>query len=523
MADEVAKLYASIGFKVNQKELNDAKNLLKSFASELSNVSKNAREFVRKSGLQEYQKQRDKERKAEEKAQKDAFRERIKTDKLIAKHEEQQNKLAEKNARERTARLKRMADGFKSFAISVSNALVGGTQGLLALTAESRQRAVNIRDFQFETGIGFDDLQRLRRQFNIIGSGLKSEDIMGDLASVQQNLVDISLGKGNISGYKLAGVRAAAGQGSVLNVIEELRKVAQTQDVDNATLINIMRDMGIKNAGQWLLNFRNVRGDDERTRQSQLSAEQETAILQAEISLRQFNEAIRNVKDQITAGISPLFREIVDKWKKRFEDFAISLKNSTSDTEGFRKGMEVLMKTGDGLIEAFSALTNIVIEKVIPAISDFGEWIAEKLWPDRKPKEGFLQAKEYEKNIIEWGKKGFAGLKEGDISDEIMAEGLFGRGIASAKKFYETLSNKDRITEFNNDRRISGKTVYNASDNHVTNVTINGVYQDELKEEMVNAIEEHDQKTGVYGINNRVSDISQLWVVGHSANASVGR
>lgn len=65
--------------------------------------------------------------------------------------------------------------------------------------------------------------------------------------------------------------------------------------------------------------------------------------------------------------------------------------------------------------------------------------------------------------------------------------------------------------------------MFNASDNHVTNVTINGVYQDELKEEMVNAIEEHDQKTGVYGVNNRVSDISQLWVVGHSANASVGR
>lgn len=518
MADAVSKLYAEIGFKINQTQLKDAKKAVEELAQKLSAINNATKEAAKEYGIfskreatQRRQSFNEKKKllKEEEDAQKRAYRDRIRTDKLISKHEEQQNKEAEKYAKQRVARLKGMSNAFKNFAISVSTALVGVAGSALAMTEESRQRAINIRDFQFETGIGFEDLQRYRRQFNILGSGLSAEDIMGDLSSVQQNLIDISLGKGNLAGYKLAGIKAG---GSASDVVEALRQKAQEPGITNAMLINILKQMGFRNATSWLMNLRNITGDDTRTKQSQISAEQETSILQAEISLRQFNEAVRNAKDQVTASVSPLFNELATSWKRAIEDFSIGMKNLSPETEGFRKGLESLIKSTDALISAFGKLVELYI-KALPYVEKLTSWIADELFPDRNPTEGYANAKQIEKNILEWGRKGFKGLKEGEFSDELMAQEMFGRSIANAKKFYETFQARDRIGEFNNDRRISGRVNFNQVDAHTNNVTINGVYQDELKDEMVNAIKEENQKSNKDYWTEDFYKVSDLWVL----------
>ena len=549
MSDAVSKLYAEIGFKVNQDGLKQAEETIKRLAKMMSDINNATKEAAKQygifskdqskqalndakvateaskqalnqkriqiMGIKELQRQEDRLKREQETERKKALKERMEADKLISKHEEIQNKEAEKNAKMRTARLKEVAGAFKSFAISVSTALVATTAGLIGITGESRKRALNVRDFQFETGVGFEDLQKYRRQFNIIGSNLSPEDLMNDLANIQQNLVDISLGKGNLSGYKLAGVRASARMGSAVDVIESLRKVATTTNIDNAMLINVMKDMGIKNAGQWLMNFRNVRGDDSRTKATQVSTEQINQILGSSIAFRQLSVALENLKDQISANISPVLTNIITNWKERIEDISISLKKMTPETEGVREGLTSLLKAADGLAGVLAKITSLYLS-ILPLVERFGNWLGDKFTPDtKKSSESLKESEKFLKNVIEYGKKGeLSRFRVGHPTDEAMAEGLFGRDIASAIAWYQAYTGGDKVKDFNNDKRIGGMVRVNYTNSPQNNVTINGVYQDELKEELKKAVEENEDNKNIRG--GELSLMNNTWVMSGS-------
>lgn len=527
MADTVSKLYAEIGFKVNQDGLKQAQKIIQDMATQMKAISNATKEAAKQYGIfskenkkqamadaklatekEKAEVQRNKRMLANKKFEHKQLMDLAKLEFQVEKYnaaeknkiERQQNREAEQASKERIKRLKNTLGGFRAFAVGLRNtfiSLVGlGTAALaggLKLTQESRQRALNVRDFQFETGVGFDDLQKYRRQFNIMGSRLSAEDIMGDLANVQQNLVDISLGKGHLSGFKLAGVRAAAGMGNSVGVIEELRKVAQTQAIDNATLINVMKDIGLKNAGQWLMNFRTVKKEDKRTQETQLNAEQITAILESEIAFRQFNEAVRNAKDQISASLAPLITDVANFFKKIVEDFSISMKNLTPETEGFRVLMESLIKVGKGFASILGQIADVYL-RMLPYIKRLAEKLADKLIPTRTPGEAFKIAEERHKNILEHGKEKFKGFVEGDPIDEAMAKELFGTDIVNAKKLYKNLYSGDRVSQFNTDSRLNTRNVFNNNDNRVQNVTINGVAQEEIAEKAKEAVEEANKK-----------------------------
>lgn len=545
MADTVSKLYAEIGFKVNQDGLKQAQKIIQDMATQMKAISNATKEAAKQYGIfskenkkqamadaklatenEKAEVQRNKRMLANKKFEHKQLMDLAKLEFQVEKYnaaeknkiERQQNREAEQASKERIKRLKNTLGGFRAFAVGLRNtfiSLVGlGTAALaggLKLTQESRQRALNVRDFQFETGVGFDDLQKYRRQFNIMGSRLSAEDIMGDLANVQQNLVDISLGKGHLSGFKLAGVRAAAGMGNSVGVIEELRKVAQTQAIDNATLINVMKDIGLKNAGQWLMNFRTVRKEDKRTQETQLNAEQITAILESEIAIRQFNEAVRNAKDQISASLAPLITDVANFFKKIVEDFSISMKNLTPETEGFRVLMESLIKVGKGFASILGQIADVYL-RMLPYVKRLAEKLADKLIPTRTWEEASEIAEERQKNILEKGKEKFKGFVEGDPIDEAMAKELFGTDIANAKKMYKNLYSGDRVSQFNTDSRLNTRNVFNNNDNRVQNVTINGVAQEEIAEKAKEAVEEANKKEETI-MQKKLYGASDLWVV----------
>lgn len=555
MSDTVSKLYAEIGFKVNQDGLKQAQRFLTSLHRQMSALNNATKEAAKQYGIfsknenkqsladerlatqrEKTEIQRNKRRidnkKFEHKQLMDLAKLEFQVEKYNAaeknKIERQQAREAEKEAKERQKRLRNSISDFRAFAVGLRNTFLGivgvgaaATAGVLKLTQESRQRALNIRDFQFETGVGFEDLQKYRRQFNIMGSRLKPEDIMGDLASVQQNLVDISLGKGHLSGFKLAGVRAAAGMGSSVGVIEELRKVAKTQAIDNATLINVMRDIGLKNAGQWLMNFRTVQGDDERTRRSQVNSDQETEILLAELEIQRFRTALSNAKDQITAKFAPVIQEYALKAKQGLEDFAIALSEGTLSFGNIGKVVVGLKDILMDLMPVIVKVTGLFLEladKLVGVIWKLGESVGDKIahalgW-DKDASEHLSENQKYVNNIIKYGKSGkLAQMKEG-YDDDIEALALFGRTVSEAKKYYEGYKriNPDVVSKFNNDSRIISRNIVNATDNRVQNVTINGVAQEEIAEKAKEAVEEANKKEETM-LQQKLYGAADLWVV----------
>jgi hypothetical protein len=555
MADTVSKLYAEIGFKVNQDGLKQAQKMIQDMAKQMSAINNATKEAAKQYGIfsknrakqsladakletentrrklverridilnmREYQRQKDRDRKNEEKAQKDAYRERVKTDKLIAKHEEEQNKQAHKYSEERTTRLKNMLGAFRNFAIGVSTAMVALGGFALGISADSRKRMANIRDFQFATGVGFEDLQKYRNQFNVIGAGMKSEDIMEDLANLQQNLVSISLGKGKLSGFKLAGVRAAAGMGNSVRVIEELRKVAQEQDVDNATLINIMKDMGFKNAEKWLLNLRSNAGTDSLTAQTQISAEQASSILQSEIALRQFNYAVQNAKDQLSALFAPFIIEYANKAKQWIEKFSLALSDSNGEmsvwAKTLKEGIDVFLSLLDvlgkvvGLFEPFATLLAEAVRTLGEKFGDkFANWMG---WEGNVP-ESLKSSQDYANRIIEYGKSG----KLNNLS-EFESLALFNRDLASAKNFYENWARGDAVKSFNTDRRNTTAIIVNSTDNSVQNVTLNANGEDDFIQKVADTVKSKERVQ-----EKEYSVIKDLFVMSNSSgNVSVVR
>lgn len=463
------------------------------------------------------------------------YREAEKAAKEQQRLEDKQQREAEKAARQRIRRLKRILGGFKEFVFGIGSAFVNlagigaaGIAGTLAYTKEARDRAVNVRDFQFETGVGYNDLQRYRRNFTAIGSNMTPEDIMSDLAGVQQNLVDISLGKGHLSGYKLAGVRASAESGSAQRVMESLRQVAQDRSIDNAMLINIMRDMGIKNARDWLLAFRSNIPEDTLKEQTQTTAEQEEDILRAQISIKGFSGALDDLKENITAYISPAMKDLADSWKVSVQTF-IKEFNSGGYTD-LKDGIKTLAESLGELTKWVGKAAQAYIE-VLPTIKKFGETLGEKIakWtfgeadPGKKLTKAEEQARQTLMRIAE------GRTEKTWTAMDVKATG--GRSFEDAKAYFDAYKamqpaesdlskllvsgiEDNKIKGFNGDRRIRNVVTYNYTDNHTVNSTVNGIPSEDIADEVIDRINTNDRMRTTKDIGANVNLINGLYVLG---------
>lgn len=475
------------------------------------------------------------QKREEENLRKEQLRAEEKAAKENQRLEDKQQREAEKAARQRIRRLKRILGGFKDFVFGIGSAFINlagigaaGVAGAVAYTKEARDRAINVRDFQFETGVGYNDLQRYRRNFTAIGSNMTPEDIMSDLAGVQQNLVDISLGKGSLSGYKLAGVRASAESGSAQRVMESLRQVAQDRSIDNAMLINIMRDMGIKNARDWLLAFRSNIPEDTLKAQTQITSEQEEDILNAQIAIKGFSGALDDLKENITAYISPAMKELAESWKVSVQTF---IKEFTGGgyTE-LKDGVKVLAESLGTLAKWVGKVTQAYIE-YLPALQKFGEKLGEKIakwiFGERDPEKQLTKAEEQARQTLKRIAEGRT--EETWTAMDVKATG--GRSFEDAKAYFDAYKamqpdesdlskllvsgiEENRVKGFNGDRRIRNVVTYNYTDNHTVNSTVNGIPSEDIADEVIDKINTNDRMRTTKDIGANINLINGLYVLG---------
>lgn len=394
------------------------------------------------------------------------------------KIEQQQAREAEKASKEQQKRLKNEISAFRNFAVSLRNTFlkltsIGGV-GVVAGMKQSLDRSIPTRDFMMSTGVTLPELQSVVQRMVNTGSRMTQQQIMGDIQKVSQNLKDISLGGGDIVPYKLAGVAAS---GNVMDVIKATEQAVK--GLDNAMALNLTRRVGLSD--DWLASwrFKERYGGD----QVQLSKEQQIEIANAKVALGQLAYGFRLLADQITAVLSPVIKEVSDLMRDSFQGFARFLKENSEEFREKIKSVGRAIGEFASMVHKFAKLLGIAEDEKEKEPT----YVAEKSW---------------------WGvkKKPISEYKPSTVGNTI-----------NASLSPDTMK---MVSSFSSAPRRSA--VISSIDNHVNNVTINGVFQDELKEEMVNAIEEDKQKSGVYNINDRISDISQLWFVGHSATASGG-
>lgn len=357
MADAVSKLYAEIGFKINQEGLKKAKEEIQKLSDQLSAINSMAKKQAETHGI--YSKER---------TQKDIMRERVfkrliksKRNNLawLSKQEEkiendaQKRKERQLRDEEKAAnqRIKSMRQSFNTMARVVRGGVklvAAATKSLWSRTFEpALTRSIATRDFMMYTGMNFSTLQKIQERFASVGSSMSREDIMGELANVMDNLTKIRFGQGSPIGQKLLGISAAAQNRDFNRVLSIIEKAGV--GVDNRAFVETLNQMGF--SGQrWLPYFR------ARQRVSAemptLDDEGQKALESAKIAVVQFKYALEKGAELLTAKFSPYIEKIADFFTKFVTEVVEKLDWNTV--------MNVVHQIFTGLVETVVLISRIV-------------------------------------------------------------------------------------------------------------------------------------------------------------------
>ncbi len=388
MADAVSKLYAEIGFKLNQEGLKKAKEEIKKLSDQLSAINSVAKKQAETHGI--YSKER---------TQKDIMRERIfkrmikkkknnllwlhrQEDKIESdaqKKSEQRRRAEEKAADERIKTMRRSYHLMARVARNGVKLLATASKGLWnSAVVPSLTRSIATRDFMMYTGMGLGTLQKIQERFASVGSSMSRQDIMGELSSVMDNLTKIRFGQGSPIGQKLLGISAAAQNRDFNKVLSIIEKAGV--GVDNQAFVETLNQMGF--SGQrWLPYFR------ARQRVSasmpMLDDEGQKALEDARTAIVQFRYAIEKGAELLTAKFAPHIEKITDFFTRFIVEFIDKLDWKTVVDYGKQAlfGLIKMVLQIAGIVDKVAGALGVNVDKLLvnnPQSSTTADYIQKK-------------------------------------------------------------------------------------------------------------------------------------------------
>lgn len=475
MADAVSKLYAEIGFKVNQKELEKAQLLVKSFKDSLTELNTAMKEAAREHGVftKDQAKQEltnakiateaskkalnEKRRQilslkrlddVERKARKDALAEEKKQAKEKESLQKQQAQETELSANRINKAVKGIAKTFKDSARDASKAFTRLTGTGLAefwnQVGASFGRSISTRNFMMATGMGIGDLQKITHQFANVGSSMSQEDIMGDILKMSQGLADISLAKGDVSTYRLLGV--AAQRGDINTMIRAIG--GSLQGLDNGLSLNMIRSLGGRD--DWLQFFKSPQRYGGQW--TGLSSGQQQGLEVAQTAFVQLKRSFIDLAEQIASVVSPVFRALADGLRTFYQRVARWVQEGK-----FEQFTEIMA----GVIDEFNAwLNNLTSDDLKKAWQDFKDWIKESVG-------GLVDDLGVIGEGIHW------------VAEKLRK---FGFGSDKEVKNTPTTQTGSVLQDYNLARRYLPNQQMTLIDNKTINTNINGVEQENIPE-----------------------------------------
>jgi len=135
--------------------------------------------------------------------------------------------------------------GMKSMSLEAKAAIVGALYGLERMMNQSAQLGSNLTNFEQLTGLSAKSLQQW--QYAARQAGVSSEELTGNLKSVQQSMSNMLMGKGAPEGMGLLANKVGfdpARARDTFYVMEQLQKFAQS-DVPKDLQNNVLKSFGL--------------------------------------------------------------------------------------------------------------------------------------------------------------------------------------------------------------------------------------------------------------------------------------
>lgn len=217
-------------------------------------------------------------------------------------------------------------------AVGALAALGGISFELTKIAEESINAAVGFQMFTNQTGLSSQELQRW--QIVAEQANVSSESVAQSVNSLQRNLANIRMGRGDIAPFQLLGISANQ---DAFKVLEQLR--SRIQGLDRATATNLVTRMGISADMMNVLTLpeqqfkkfsETVRGQTE---------EQSKEFLKAKLTLTQFSMVVKELGMNFLANLVNGIGTLIDHLQR------------------LRGGMIGLGVVIGGLVIAFAPLT----------------------------------------------------------------------------------------------------------------------------------------------------------------------
>lgn len=294
---EISSLYAKLGFIVDDKGLKDFKEALESLKKALSKYG--LKESMDSFKIEKEKLQLEKIRSQIRKADADA---ELKHQKAIIQASREERLRAKEDRLHRNS-------SFSAFLGNLGVA-VAKVKQLKKSMDDSISTGVGLTNFSYVTGLQTNELRRLQYLMGRGGTVLGREDVSSMVQNLQQEMIKIRLGQGNITPFTMLGV-GAYGQ-NPYRVLEDISK--SIKNIDNATAKAALTQLGLGHPDM----LRMLRGELAGGRfgsAAMLSDYEAGALTEIGRGWRALEFSLKNFKDRFFAqfdNLSAFAKDIAD-------------------------------------------------------------------------------------------------------------------------------------------------------------------------------------------------------------------
>lgn len=178
--------------------------------------------------------------------------------------------------------------------------------------------AAALADFNNQTGLSTQKLQEWQSAAQMSNLGISAQDVLSSIKAIQDNLVQIKLGGGNVSPFQMMGIDIAGKD--AFGVLEQVRE--RIKGMDRNVAVNLMQQMGINPQMLNVLQlsrseFEKLGAEFRRTHEMTQSA------LNLGVAINRLGMQFDFWKDQLTAEVAPALIKGIDL----FYEFVVAIKD----------------------------------------------------------------------------------------------------------------------------------------------------------------------------------------------------
>lgn len=178
--------------------------------------------------------------------------------------------------------------------------------GFKKLVDNTVDATVALQNFNNQTGIAIESLQKWQRVGMLSDISLTSEQIAGGIQALQSNLAQIRLGGGNLAPFQMLGIDPSGK--NAIQILEELR--GALRGLDRPTAVNLIQQMGLNP------NFINVlqttREEFDRLGSANfLSEKQRQGILKIGTAITKITLDVKILAKQLVSALEPVISNVL--------------------------------------------------------------------------------------------------------------------------------------------------------------------------------------------------------------------